>query len=124
MGLKEIFKEGKARKQVLKMDDLTIDSKVFIQGTEFDRKRTLTDKQLKKIKFDLAEGMSVKEVASKYEVSEWVIRYNTNEDFRNHQLALRKGKSKTHVNFFDQENRVNYKRYLVKKRKIKVAGIV
>lgn len=124
MGLKEFFQESKARKVVLKMDDETLDDKVLIQGTEFDRKRSLTNKQLKNISFDLAEGMSVKEVAAKYKVSEWVIRYNTDESFRAHQLELRKGKSKTHENIFDAENRINYKRYLVKKRKIKVAGLV
>lgn len=124
MGLKSFFKEIKARKKVLKMDNKTLDSKVLIQGTEFDRKRKLTEKDLYLIKYGLCVGYSVKELSNQYGVSEWIIKYNTDPDFKKHQLELRKGKSKAHENTLDDENRANYKRYLVKKRKIKVAGLV
>lgn len=124
MGLKNIIKENKVRKTILKMCNEELDSKIFIQGTEFDRKRKLTKKQLNNIKNDLALGFSIKFISHKYGVSEWVIKYNTDEVFKAHQLELRKGKSKTHTNTFDAENRANYKRYLVKKRKLKVENIV
>ena len=123
--IKDYFKEKKARKIILATyDDETLDSKIKIQGTSFDRKRKLDSKQMKKLQHDFTEGMSVKDLSIKYDVSEWVIRYNTDPEFKAHQLKLRKGKSKAHVNIMDAENRVNYKKYLVKAKKIKVAGVI
>ena len=123
--IKDYFKEKKARKIILATyDDETLDSKIKIQGTSFDRKRKLDSKQMKKLQFDFAEGMSVKDLSIKYGVSEWVIKYNTDPEFKAHQLKLREGKSKTHKNIMDAENRVNYKKYLVKAKKIKVAGVI
>ena len=122
--IKNYFREKKARKVVLNYDDETLDIKVKIQGTSFDRKRKLTDKQVKKLIKDISDGMSIEEVALKYRVSEWVVKYNSNPDFKKHQLDLRKGKSKAHDNYMDFEDRVNYKRLLIKEKKIKVAGMV
>ena len=122
--IKDYFKEKKARKIVLNYDDETLDSKIKIQGTSFDRKRKLDSKQMKKLQYDFTEGMSVKDLSIKYDVSEWVIKYNTDPEFKAHQLKLREGKSKTHKNIMDAENRVNYKKYLVKAKKIKVAGVI
>ena len=123
--IKDYFKEKKARKIILATyDDEMIDEKIKIQGTSFDRKRKLDSKQMKKLQFDFAEGMSVKDLSIKYGVSEWVIKYNTDPEFKAHQLKLREGKSKTHKNIMDAENRVNYKKYLVKAKKIKVAGVI
>ena len=122
--IKNYFVEKKARKIVLSYDDETLDSKIKIQGTSFDRKRKLDSKQIKNLQSDFAKGMSVKDLSLKYGVSEWVIKYNTDPEFKAHQLKLRKGKSKAHVNIMDAENRVNYKKYLVKAKKIKVAGVI
>ena len=123
--IKDYFKEKKARKIILTTyDDEMIDSKIKIQGTSFDRKRKLDSKQMKKLQYDFTEGMSVKDLSIKYDVSEWVIKYNTDPEFKAHQLKLREGKSKTHKNIMDAENRVNYKKYLVKAKKIKVAGVI
>ena len=122
--IKNYFREKKARKVILNYDDETLDIKVKIQGTSFDRKRKLNSKQMKKLQFDFSEGMSTKDLSLKYGVSEWVVKYNTMPEFKAHQIELRKGKSKTHKNTMDFENRVSYKRSLVKGKKIKVAGIV
>lgn len=123
--IKNYFREKKARKVVLTTyDDEMIDEKIKIQGTTYDRKRKLTDKQVKKLIKDISDGMSIEEAALKYRVSEWVVRYNSNPDFKKHQLDLRKGKSKAHDNYMDFEDRVNYKRLLIKEKKIKVADII
>lgn len=116
--------ERKARIQVLKLSDEILDQKVKIQGTEFDRKRKCTKDQLLSIQEDIRRGMSVKEVAKKHQVSEWIVRYNTDSNFKAHQIALRSKKSKAHINTMDFEDRVAYKRRLVKRKKIQVSGVI
>ena len=115
--------EKKARKVILTYNDEQIDALVKIQGTQYDRKRKLTDKQVSEIKQKLDKGISVEALAQQYNVSEWIIRYNTNPQFRAHQLAIRTG-AHTGVDTITFEDRVNYKRYLVEKKKIKVRGLV
>ena len=50
---KKARKEYKARKTVLKMDDATIDAKVKIQGTPYDRKRKYGPEILNAIQLEL-----------------------------------------------------------------------
>lgn len=115
--------ERKNRKIVLKMDDETLDQKVKIQGTEFDRKRKCTQKEILAMQNDIDHGMSYKDVALKYNVSEWIVRYNTDSAFRIHQIQIRSGKH-TGVTTMDFEDRVAYKRDLIKRKKLSVMGIV
>lgn len=115
--------ERKDRKIVLKFDDETLDQKVKIQGTEYDRKRKCTQKQILNMQNDIAHGMTVKEVATKYNVSEWIVRYNTDSAFRAHQIEIRSGKH-TGVTTMDFQDRVAYKRELIKSKKLNVTGIV
>ena len=116
--------EKKARKIVLSYEDDQIDSIVKIQGTQYDRKRKLTEKQVLEIKNQLNKGISVEALAKKYNVSEWIIRYNTDDAFRAHQLKIREKKSKTHINTMDFDDRVKYKRALIKAKKIQVRGLI
>ena len=115
--------QKKLRVELLKLDDEVLDQKVKIQGTEFDRKRKLTQKELSSMQNDIMNGLSVKAAAIKYNVSEWIVRYNTDSAFRDHQLKLREGKSKTHEQTMDFSDRVAYKRQLIQKKKINVVGI-
>ena len=123
MCLSKFFKEKKARQEILKMDDITLDSKVIIQGTQFDRKRKLNDKQLDQIQDRLSKNIPIEAIAKEFNVSKWVIKYNTDPSFREHQLMIRMGKhtGEDNITF---ENRVNYKRSLIENKKIKVAGII
>ena len=116
--------EKVARKEILAYDDDKLDSTVKIQGTQYDRKRKLSDKDLEKIKAKLKKNIPVEAIASEFNVSEWIIRYNTDEAFREHQLKLREKKSKTHINSMDFEDRVAYKRALVKSKKLSVRGLI
>ena len=120
---KKAREQKKLRVELLKLDDEVLDQKVKIQGTEFDRKRKLTQKELSSMQNDITNGLSVKAIAIKYNVSEWIVRYNTNSDFRAHQLKLREGKSKTHEQTMDFSDRVAYKRQLIQKKKINIVGI-
>ena len=115
--------QKKLRVQLLKLDDEILDQKIKIQGTEFDRKRKLTGKQILSMQNDVMNGMTAKEASLKYKVSEWIVRYNTDSNFRAHQLELRKGKSKTHEQEMDFADRVAYKRRLIQKKKINIVGV-
>ena len=120
---KKAKEQRKARILILELADDILDQKVKIQGTEFDRKRKLSKDQLLKIQEDVRQGMSVKEVALKYKVSEWIVRYNTDSAFRAHQIELRSGKH-TGVTTMDFEDRVAYKRKLIQKKKLNVNGVI
>ena len=115
--------QKRLRVELLNLDDEILDQKVKIQGTEFDRKRKLTQKELLSMQNDIMNGLSVKQASIKYNVSEWIVRYNTDSSFRAHQLKVREGKSKAHPQEMDFENRVAYKRALIQKKKINVVGI-
>ena len=120
---KSMREEKKARETILKYDDLSLDQVVKIQGTQYDRKRKLTDDMLKQIKAKLEKGIPVEALSEEFAVSEWVIRYNTDSAFRAHQIALRSGKH-TGIDTMTFEDRVAYKRSLIAKKKIQVKGLI
>lgn len=111
------------RKELLNLDDFTLDRKVIIQGTQWDRKRKLSDKDLKKIVKLLKKGYDYEELAEMYRVTPHCIRYNTDEEYRRHSISIRSGKH-TGIDTCTFVNRVNYKRHLIQKRKIKARTIV
>ena len=111
------------RKQILKLDDLTLDQKVKIQGTQFDRKRKLKDKDWKRVRKLIKKGFNYDQIAAKYGVTAHCIRYGLDEEYRLHSIAIRSGKH-TGIDTCTFENRVEYKRYLIRKRKIKAKTIV
>lgn len=123
MGLKEFFKENKARKEVLKLDDQTLDARVKIQGTEYDRKRKYNFKLVNEMRQDYIFGMSISAISKKYNIPYTTVAYNVNEDFKQSYNAKRNGKH-TGIDTITSEDRAQYKRTLVKRRKIKVSGVI
>ena len=121
--IKNYFVETKARKQVLKFDDNTLDLRVKIQGTEYDRKRKYNFKIISEMKLDYAFGMSISEISKKYRIPYNTVAYNVDEEFKMRFNAKRNGKH-TGVDTITDEDRIQYKRSLVKNKKIKVAGII
>lgn len=111
------------RKELLNLDDFTLDRKVIIQGTQWDRKRKLSDKDLKRIVKLLKKGYDYEELGEMYGVTPHCIRYNTDEEYRRHAISIRSGKH-TGIDICTFENRVEYKRHLIQKRKIKARTIV
>lgn len=120
---KKARKEYKARKTVLKMDDATIDAKVKIQGTPYDRKRKYGPEILNAIQLEFNNGVKVADIAKKYDMSSTVVRYNVDSEFKKAHNAKRK-KGAHGIGPMDFDNRVTYKRKLVKDKKISVAGLV
>ena len=123
MCLVKAIKNHNKRKKVLKLDDAALDSVVKIQGTEFDRKRKFTDAQVSKMKELLSEGTSAKDVAKYFRCSLHTMLYNTSEEYRRAAIEKRSGKH-TGVTHMDFDNRVAYKRELIKTKKIDIAKVV
>lgn len=121
--LKQYFQEKKARKIVLNMDDLSIDTKIKIQGTNYDRKRKYTKEFFNQLKSEFDNGASIKELSVKYSMRADTIRYNIDSQYRSRYNARRK-KGTHPVGTMDFDNRVAYKKKLVKSKKIKVSGVV
>lgn len=111
------------RKQVLNLDDVTLDKKVKIQGTQFDRKRKLKDKDWKKVSRMIKKGFNLTQIAEVFNVDPRTIRYGLDEDFRRKTISFMSGKH-TGVDVCTFENRVDYKRTLIQKRKIKASSIL
>lgn len=123
MKIKEYFKEKKARKVVLSMDDETIDSTIKIQGTPYDRKRKYDPLLLSMIQVEFDAGRKIVDIAKKFNMNPTTVRYNVDPEWKKMYNAKRNGKH-TGVTHLDFDNRVEYKRQLVKEKKIKVAGVI
>lgn len=106
------------------MTDMEVDKKVRLIYTQFDRKRKLTDRQVETCKRNLQKGKrTVAELAKKYKVSEFVIKYNTDPEFRKAAINARSGKHYG-ITTADFDNRVAYKRKLMKNRTyLKLVGV-
>lgn len=107
------------RKQVLALDDLYLDKVVKIQGTKFDRKRKVSDSTIKKIKRLYDKGMSVTEICEKYSMNWLTVKYNVDPEYKKVYNERRDGKH-TGVDSISKAERIQYKRDLIKRRKIKV----
>ena len=110
------------KKQVLSLDDVTLDKKVKIQGTQFDRKRKLKDKDWKKVNRMMKKGFNFTQIAEVFNVDPRTIRYGVDEEFRNRVISYMSGKH-TGVDVCTFENRVTYKRTLIQKRMIRASSI-
>lgn len=125
LALKKKVEEKKARKVVLSMwENEKIDSIIKIQSTEFDRKRKYDDTQIAIIRKEFLEnGMSVSDIAHKYNMNYTTVRYNVDDNFKASYNKKRDGKH-SGVDVCDFLNRVAYKKSLIKNKKIKVLELV
>lgn len=104
------------RREVLKLSDRKLDNYVKIQGTKFDRKRKFSEATKRKMKRMYKNGKSVKEIAVKFNTTRTPVLYIVDEDFKKMFNATRSGKH-TGVDKITAQNRIEYKRQLVSKRK-------
>ena len=105
------------RKKLLSKDDYDLDRNVWIKGTQYDRKRKLTDDQVSEARKLVKQGWTSEQLSILFNVSEFTIKYNTDSLFREQWLKQHKGKhyGKVTCNF---KNRVLYKRYLLMRKKV------
>lgn len=101
---------------ILKMNDAALDKTVKIQGTSFDRKRTITDDVINKMK-KLLKKKDASEVAKKLGMCTRDILYHTDPEFKKNYISKLSGKhtGKDHISI---NNRIAYKRELVAAGKV------
>lgn len=122
--IKNYFEERRARKEVLTtFDDMEIDSMVKIQGTNFDRKRKYKIEFFADMKSEFERGFDINDIAKRYNMNPITVRYNVDSQFRALYNA-RRAKGTHPIGSMDFENRVAYKRELIKTKQIKCAGLV
>ena len=121
--IKQYFVEKKAKKEVLTFDDLTIDQKVKIQGTNHDRKRRYSLELFETMRKEHQAGASYNELATRYNMNYVTVRYNLDPEFKAaHNAKHKKG---THaIGDLDFDNRVSYKRTLIRTNKIKAVEVI
>ena len=107
------------KKQIKMLTPMEIDQLVKIQGTQYDRKRKLTDKDIKRITKLLASDVAIEDVAAMYAVTVHTIKYNTDANYRQHSIKIRSGKHYGET-IMDMLNRAAYKRTLALKKKIRI----
>lgn len=107
------------KKQIKMLTPMEIDQLVKIQGTQYDRKRKLTDKDIKRITKLLASDVGIEDIAAMYNVTVHTIKYNTDDDYRQHSIQIRSGKHYGET-IMDMLNRAAYKRTLALKRKVRI----
>lgn len=98
------------------LTDIEVDKKVRLVHTQYDRKRKLSDRNIATIKRNIAKGKkTIEQLAKKYKVTVHTIKYNIDPEYREQAIAMRSGKhyGVCNVTF---ENRVTYKRKLLKNR--------
>ena len=121
--VKQYFIERRARKDILKLDDLTIDQKIKIQGTNYDRKRKYSLDFFDTLRKEYQAGATCKDLAYKYDMNYMTVRYNLDTAFRQSYNARRK-KGTHAIGAMDFDNRVAYKRKLVKTKKINPVEVI
>lgn len=106
--------------ELLKLTDEALDKKVKIQGTQYDRKRKVTDKTIAKMKSLSSNGKSVSEIASKLGLNYTTVKYNVDPMFKAAYNATRNG-AHTGKDKISMKNRIAYKRELVATGKLTAA---
>ena len=71
------------------MDDRTLDKNVKLEGTDYDRRRVLTNNDVKRIRKMYDEGHSYAELSKLYGVASDTIKYHVNENFKNYINTIR-----------------------------------
>lgn len=111
------------RKELLALDDLSLDKIIRIQGTQYDRRRKLNDKQINKASKMLNDkNMSYEEVATRFGVDTRTIRYYFDEAYRKKRIS-----QATAIQHRTNEERLTalieraaYKRKLVARNRVSV----
>lgn len=113
MGIIRSIKSYRFKKKVSRWTDQEIDRNIRIQGTTWDRKRTLTDRDLKAIKRMLRKGVDVHDIAPMYGVDIRTIRYAIDPDYRVKRIAQSSGKHCGGTEAGTRFSRIMYKKTLV-----------
>lgn len=100
------------KKRLLNMSDSMLDRTVKIANTKFDRRRKLSDKQINSLCKGYSGGKTISNLAREYGVSNSVVKYHVDEEYKVHKNSLRKNYKNSSVS--NRDERVAYKRRLVR----------
>lgn len=112
------MKAKQLRKEMLSKSDTFINTHIKIQGSVFDKKRKLTDRDIQEILKMRKKGMSLDRIAKKFNVSVFIIHYHTSEVCRAKHLLSRNGIHYGKTVNYTLENRIARKKKLVKTGKV------
>ena len=111
------------KKELLNKSDAQINRIIKIQGTNFDRRRKLTLNEVAKIRdYYFNKNISIAELAKKYKVSYHTIKYNVDDDYR-YKSNFRRNFYNVNSNIENLNERITYKKELIKKNKIKLGDL-
>lgn len=110
-------KKEKAIIETLKLNDSDLDKAIKIQGTEFDRKRKISNSTIKKMGSMSKKNKDYKEIAKKLGLSNRDVRYHVDPQWKAMYNARRSGKH-TGKDNITKLDRVQYKRTLVAEGKV------
>jgi hypothetical protein len=107
--------------EVLTLTDDKVDKVVKIAGTDWDRKRKVTSAVAKRMG-SMTSRKSLSDIAEKFGVSEYTVKYNTDPSFRMNEIwrcteKTRRNGPKGKITC-TPKNRVAYKRSLVAAGKV------
>lgn len=95
------------------MNNYKIDQMVKIAGTDYDRRRKLTNNQLSCIKKDYNNGVSICELAVKYGVAANTIHYHVDEEYKKFHNQRRKYSTRTITSKSTIASRIAFKKRLL-----------
>lgn len=108
------------KQELLALKNTALDKKVKIVGTDYDRRRTLTNKDIYGIKrmYKNGKGRSISYIANKYGVAYGTIKYHLSEEYKQHQNGMRKNYIRSSYPTPETvTERVEYKRNLIANNK-------
>lgn len=112
------------RRELMRLEDKVLDRVIKIQGTQYDRKRKLTDKQIQKANILYTQyDASFWDLAVMFGVDVRTIRYNLQSSYRARRLEYAKTHPQKRKSVIADPcavfmERVAYKRKLVARRKV------
>lgn len=106
------------KEKLFNLADTTLDNKVHIAGTNWDRRRKLTNKDIYEIKRMYKRGKAISVIASKYNVTSGTIKYHLFEDYKREVNQKRKEYIvNNNATPESRSERARYKRYLIDNNK-------
>lgn len=110
------------KQKLLALNDVALNKAVKIKGTDFDRRRKLSVKDVEKIKRKYNKGVTQKDLADEFGVSIPTIRYHVNSRFK-FDINYMRSFYRTVPSKITPKDLANYKRNLIATGQLKVAGV-
>ena len=95
------------------MRKLTIDTLIRIAGTDYDRKRKLTNKDIEDIRCSYNKGRTIGELAREYGVAYNTIHYHVDDEYKEFHNQRRLTSTRSKYNRDAAKSRIAYKKSLL-----------